>query len=119
VAPATDPAATTDTSNSSGLTDNQQAAAALPDAFSQLGDYLTQLQSMLNQMMASFNPDSQGSLQSWVAKQQHPEQSDQQVNQFVSFNQRMQQALAMLSGSQSTPADQATQTTTPVDSTAS
>jgi len=116
-APAT--AATTDTSNSSGLTDNQQAAAALPDAFSQLGDYLTQLQSMFDQMMASFNPDSQGSLQSWVAKQQHPEQSDQQVNQFVSFNQRMQQALAMLSGSQSTPADQATQTTTPVDSTAS
>ncbi len=82
--------------DSSALTDNQQAAAALPDVFSQLGDYLTQLQSMFNQMIADFNPDMQGSLQSWVAKQQHPEKSDEQISQFVSFNQHMQQVMAAL-----------------------
>jgi hypothetical protein len=43
-----------------------------------------------------------GNLQSWVAKQQHPEKSDDQISQFVSFNQRMQQALAALQGSQPT-----------------
>jgi hypothetical protein len=115
----TTPSPTTDTAKSSGLTDNQQAAAALPDAFNQLGDYLTQMQAMFNQMIASFNPDSQGNLQSWVAKQQHPEQSDQQINQFVSFNQRMQQALAMLPDAQSAQTVPVAQTTTPVDTTTS
>ena len=57
---------------------------------------------MFNQMIASFNPDLHGNLQSWVAKQQHPEKSDDQISQFVSFNQRMQQALAALQGSQPT-----------------
>lgn len=98
----TDSATNADTVSQSALTDNQQAAAALPDVFGQLGDYLTQLQSMFNQMIASFNPDSHGDLQSWVAKQQHPEQSDDQVSQFVSFNQRMQQALAALQDGQQT-----------------
>nr|WP_321271963.1 DUF5610 domain-containing protein [uncultured Tolumonas sp.] len=99
----TDSASSSDTTNNqSGLPDNQQAAAALPDVFSQLGDYLTQLQSMFNQMIASFNPDSQGNLQSWVAKQQHPEKSDEQIGQFVSFNQRMQQAMASLADNQQT-----------------
>ncbi|MDD2342159.1 MAG: DUF5610 domain-containing protein [Tolumonas sp.] len=104
-----DSSATTDsasssvtTNNQSGLTNNQQAAAALPDVFSQLGDYLTQLQSMFDQMIASFNPDSHGNLQSWVARQQHPEKSDEQIGQFVSFNQRMQQAMASLADNQQT-----------------
>lgn len=93
-----------DTEDDSALTDNQQTAAALPEVFTQLGDYLTQLQSVFNQMIASFNPDSHGNLQSWVAKQQHPEKSDDQIGQFVSFNQRMQQALAALQANQQTDA---------------
>lgn len=93
-----------DTEDDSALSDNQQTAAALPEVFTQLGDYLTQLQSVFNQMIASFNPDSQGNLQSWVAKQQHPEKSDDQIGQFVSFNQRMQQALAALQANQQTDA---------------
>lgn len=91
-----------DTEDGSAPTENQQSAAALPEVFTQLGDYLNQLQSVFNQMIAAFNPDSQGNLQSWVAKQQHPEKSDDQISQFVSFNQRMQQALAALQGSQPT-----------------
>lgn len=93
---------TSNKEDDSALSDNQQTAAALPEVFTQLGDYLTQLQSVFNQMIASFNPDLHGNLQSWVAKQQHPEKSDDQISQFVSFNQRMQQALAALQGSQPT-----------------
>lgn len=91
-----------DKADNSALTENQQTAAALPEIFTQLGDYLTQLQSVFNQMIASFNPDAHGNLQSWVAKQQHPEKSDDQIGQFVSFNQRMQQALAALQANQQT-----------------
>lgn len=97
-----------DTEDDSALNENQQTAAALPEVFTQLGDYLTQLQSVFNQMIASFNPDSHGNLQSWVARQQHPEKSDDQIGQFVSFNQRMQQALAALQGSQPTDATDTT-----------
>ena len=93
---------TSNKEDDSALSDNQQTAAALPEVFTQLGDYLTQLQSVFNQMIASFNPDLHGNLQSWVAKQQHPEKSDDQISQFVSFNQRMQQALVALQGSQPT-----------------
>jgi hypothetical protein len=105
---ATNATTNTDTTNTSGLTDNQQAAAALPDAFNQLGDYLTQLQSMFNQMIAAFNPNMQTDVQRWVATQQHPEQSADQINQFVSFNQQMQQAMATLSSNQSGSTDTTT-----------
>ncbi len=101
---------TTATKDNTALTDKQQAAASLPDVFSQLGDYLTQLQSMFNQMIGSFNPDMQGSLQSWVAKQQHPEKTDEQIGQFVSFNQHMQQVMAALQGGDSSSETERTAT---------
>lgn len=68
----------------------------LPAVFGKLGDYLKQLQALFDQMSASFNPDAQNNLQGWVAKQQHPEQSNDQIGQFVSFNQHMQQVMAAL-----------------------
>jgi len=88
----------------STLPDNLQTAADLPDYFNQLGDYMQQLQSLFNQMIAAFNPDMQTQMQGWVAAKQHPEQSDESLGSFVSFNQRMQQALSMLSDGQSSAA---------------
>ncbi len=96
------------TDNKTAATDNTQTASDLPAVFGKLGDYLKQLQALFDQMSASFNPDAQNNLQGWVAKQQHPEQSNDQIGQFVSFNQRMQQVMASL---------QDTQTTTPAVST--
>ncbi len=96
------------TDSKTAATDNTQTASDLPAVFGKLGDYLKQLQALFDQMSASFNPDAQNNLQGWVAKQQHPEQSNDQIGQFVSFNQRMQQVMASL---------QDTQTTTPAVST--
>ena len=84
------------TDSKTAATDNTRAASDLPAVFGKLGDYLKQLQALFDQMSASFNPDAQNNLQGWVAKQQHPEQSNDQIGQFVSFNQHMQQVMAAL-----------------------
>lgn len=86
----------TATDSKTSATDNTQTASDLPAVFGKLGDYLKQLQALFDQMSASFNPDAQNNLQGWVAKQQHPEQSNDQIGQFVSFNQHMQQVMAAL-----------------------
>lgn len=89
----------------SSLPDNLQNAAALPDYFTDLGDYMQQLQSLFNQMIGAFNPNMQTQMQGWVASKQHPEQSDEALGGFVSFNQRMQQALSFLSSTNTDSTD--------------
>lgn len=82
--------------DTSGLSDNQKAALNLPDTFSQLGQYLEQLQSLLKTVMGQLDPDSQQTLQQWVVTQQTPDKSPDQVNAFASFNQRLTETLQQL-----------------------
>lgn len=98
------------TDSKTAATDNMQTASDLPAVFGKLGDYLKQLQALFDQMSASFNPDAQNNLQGWVAKQQHPEQSNDQIGQFVSFNQHMQQVMAALQNGDTPSAPERTAT---------
>lgn len=89
--------ASTDTAS----TDQSQALGDLSQIFGPFADYLTRLQEMIAQANNLFDPDKQKELSGWIIGQQQGVQGDElaQANeQFSSFNQRMQQALAAYQG---------------------
>lgn len=64
-------------------------------------DYLARLQDMIAQANSLFDRDKQGELNAWVLGQQQGLQGEaltQANEQFSSFNQRMEQALAAYNG---------------------
>ncbi|WP_024872355.1 DUF5610 domain-containing protein [Tolumonas lignilytica] len=100
----TTPAASSSTDNKTSA-DQPPTATSLPDVFGKLNDYLKQLQALFDQMSGSLTPDAQSQLQGWVAQKQHPEQSNAQIGQFVSFNQYMQQVMTGLQSGQTTTSE--------------
>ena len=77
------------------------ATTELGQFFAPFADYLARLQEMLAQANSLFNQDKQQELNGWVIGQQQGLQGGEltQANeQFSSFNQRMQQALAAYNG---------------------
>ena len=96
-------AATGDASPSGSTAQGEQAPSTtdLGQFFAPFADYLARLQEMLAQANSLFNQDKQEELNGWVIGQQRGLQGDEltQANeQFSSFNQRMQQALAAYNG---------------------
>ena len=97
-------ASATDEAPSSGSTAQGEQASSTTDLgqfFAPFADYLARLQEMLAQANSLFNQDKQEELNGWVIGQQRGLQGDEltQANeQFSSFNQRMQQALAAYNG---------------------
>lgn len=97
-------ASATDEASSSGSTVPGEQASSTTDLgqfFAPFADYLARLQEMLAQANSLFNQDKQEELNGWVIGQQQGLQGDEltQANeQFSSFNQRMQQALAAYNG---------------------
>lgn len=97
-------ASATDEASSSGSTAPGEQASSTTDLgqfFAPFADYLARLQEMLAQANSLFNQDKQEELNGWVIGQQQGLQGDEltQANeQFSSFNQRMQQALAAYNG---------------------
>lgn len=81
------------TASDASSTPSAMTAADLPDFFNQLNDYMSNLQNLFEQLTASFNPDMQTNLQAWVATKQHPEQSEQQIANFLSFNDYLHQVM--------------------------
>ena len=82
-------------------TDQSQALGDLSQIFGPFADYLTRLQEMIAQANSLFDSDKQKELSGWIIGQQQGVEGDElaQANeQFSSFNQRMQQALAAYQG---------------------
>ena len=81
--------------------EQNQALGDLSQIFGPFADYLTRLQEMIAQANSLFDSDKQKELSSWIIGQQQGVEGDElaQANeQFSSFNQRMQQALAAYQG---------------------
>ena len=96
-------AATDDASPSGSTAQGEQASstADLSQFFAPFADYLARLQEMIAQANSLFDQNKQEELNGWVIGQQQGLQGDEltQANeQFSSFNQRMQQALAAYNG---------------------
>lgn len=96
-------AATGDASPSGSTAQGEQAPSTtdLGQFFAPFADYLARLQEMIAQANSLFDQDKQEELNGWVIGQQQGLQGDEltQANeQFSSFNQRMQQALAAYNG---------------------
>lgn len=88
-------------STSPAATDQPQALGDLGQIFGPFADYLTRLQEMIAQANSLFDPNQQKELSGWIIGQQQGVQGDalaQANEQFSSFNQRMQQALAAYQG---------------------
>ena len=88
-------------STSPAATDQTQALGDLGQIFGPFADYLTRLQEMIAQANSLFDPNQQKELSGWIIGQQQGVQGDalaQANEQFSSFNQRMQQALAAYQG---------------------
>ncbi|GEM_PF-1300592 len=96
-------AATGDASPSGSTAQGEQASSTtdLGQFFAPFADYLARLQEMIAQANSLFDQNKQEELNGWVIGQQQGLQGDEltQANeQFSSFNQRMQQALAAYNG---------------------
>ena len=96
-------AATGDASPSGSTAQGEQAPSTtdLGQFFAPFADYLARLQEMIAQANSLFDQNKQEELNGWVIGQQQGLQGDEltQANeQFSSFNQRMQQALAAYNG---------------------
>ncbi len=96
-------AATGDASPSGSTAQGEQASSTtdLSQFFAPFADYLARLQEMIAQANSLFDQNKQEELNGWVIGQQQGLQGDEltQANeQFSSFNQRMQQALAAYNG---------------------
>ncbi len=96
-------AATDDASPAGSTAQGEQASstADLSQFFAPFADYLARLQEMIAQANSLFDQNKQEELNGWVIGQQQGLQGDEltQANeQFSSFNQRMQQALAAYNG---------------------
>ena len=97
-------ASATDEAPSSGSTAPGEQASSTTDLgqfFAPFADYLARLQEMIAQANSLFDQNKQEELNGWVIGQQQGLQGDEltQANeQFSSFNQRMQQALAAYNG---------------------
>ena len=96
-------AATGDASPSGSTAQGEQASSTtdLSQFFAPFADYLARLQEMIAQANSLFDQNKQEDLNGWVIGQQQGLQGDEltQANeQFSSFNQRMQQALAAYNG---------------------
>ena len=97
-------AADTADASATGSTAPEEQAASTTDIgqfFAPFTDYLARLQEMIAQANSLFDPNKQEELNGWVIGQQQGLQGDEltQANeQFSSFNQRMQQALAAYNG---------------------
>ena len=97
-------ASATDEAPSSGSTAQGEQASSTTDLgqfFAPFADYLARLQEMIAQANSLFDQNKQEELNGWVIGQQQGLQGDEltQANeQFSSFNQRMQQALAAYNG---------------------
>lgn len=88
-------------STSQAATDQTQSLGDLGQIFGPFADYLTRLQEMIAQANSLFDPNQQKELSGWIIGQQQGVQGDalaQANEQFSSFNQRMQQALAAYQG---------------------
>lgn len=82
-------------------TEQNQALGDLSQIFGPFADYLTRLQEMIAQANSLFDSNQQKELSGWIIGQQQGVEGDElaQANeQFSSFNQRMQQALAAYQG---------------------
>lgn len=81
--------------------EQNQALGDLSQIFGPFADYLTRLQEMIAQANSLFDSNQQKELSGWIIGQQQGVEGDElaQANeQFSSFNQRMQQALAAYQG---------------------
>ena len=98
-------ASATDTADESSSTAAQgeqtSSATELGQFFAPFADYLARLQEMIAQANSLFDQNKQEDLNGWVIGQQQGLQGDELTlanEQFSSFNQRMQQALAAYNG---------------------
>ncbi len=98
-------ASATDTADDSSSTAAQgeqtSSSTDLGQFFAPFADYLARLQEMIAQANSLFDQNKQEDLNGWVIGQQQGLQGDaltQANEQFSSFNQRMQQALAAYNG---------------------
>lgn len=82
--------------------DTEQSASTLPDLsqiFGPFADYLDRLEGMIKEANTLFDKQGQDQLTSWVVGQQQTgdnQQTAQQSDSFISFNERMHKALQAL-----------------------